>query len=44
MRNLDEHTITQAVLTRNANADDARLREIMTSLVQHLHALSLIHI
>ncbi|HEN8727088.1 TPA: intradiol ring-cleavage dioxygenase [Pseudomonas putida] len=40
MRNLDEHTITQAVLTRNANADDARLREIMTSLVQHLHAFA----
>ncbi|NBA95719.1 intradiol ring-cleavage dioxygenase [Pseudomonas sp. R5(2019)] len=40
MRNLDEHTITQAVLTRNANTEDARLREIMTSLVQHLHAFA----
>ena len=40
MRNLDEHTITQAVLTRNASAPDPRLREIMTSLVQHLHAFA----
>lgn len=40
MRNLDEHTITQAVLTRNANAENERLREIMTSLVQHLHAFA----
>ncbi len=40
MKNLDEHTITQAVLTRNASANDSRLREIMTSLVQHLHAFA----
>lgn len=37
MKNLDEHTITQAVLTRNADTSDARLREIMSSLVHHLH-------
>ncbi|MFF7710253.1 dioxygenase [Pseudomonas sp. NPDC007930] len=40
MRNLDEHTITQAVLARNAQPDNERLREIMTSLVQHLHAFA----
>ncbi|OVZ58770.1 hydroxyquinol 1,2-dioxygenase [Pigmentiphaga sp. NML080357] len=37
MRNLNEDTITQAVLARHAQAPDARLKEIMTSLVQHLH-------
>jgi hydroxyquinol 1,2-dioxygenase len=36
MRNLDERTITQAVLERHADADP-RLKEIMTSLVRHLH-------
>ena len=40
MRNLDEDTITQAVLARHAGAADARLREVMTSLVQHLHAFA----
>ncbi|MCY1521644.1 Hydroxyquinol 1,2-dioxygenase [compost metagenome] len=40
MRNLDEQTITQAVLTRNATTEDRRLHEIMTSLVQHLHAFA----
>ncbi|CAN5654377.1 intradiol ring-cleavage dioxygenase [soil metagenome] len=40
MRNLDEDTITQAVLARHADAGDARLREVMTSLVQHLHAFA----
>lgn len=40
MRNLDEQTITQAVLTRNADTDDRRLHEIMTCLVQHLHAFA----
>lgn len=40
MRNLDEQTITQAVLSQNASAEDCRLREIMTSLVQHLHAFA----
>jgi hydroxyquinol 1,2-dioxygenase len=40
MRNIDEDTITQAVIARHANAQDARLREVMTSLVQHLHAFA----
>jgi hydroxyquinol 1,2-dioxygenase len=40
MRNLDEQTITQAVLTRNATTEDRRLHEIMTALVQHLHAFA----
>ena len=38
MRNIDEDTITQAVLARHADAADARTRDVMTSLVQHLHA------
>ena len=37
MRNLDERTITQAVLERHADAADPRLKEIMTSLIRHLH-------
>ena len=40
MRNIDEDTITQAVIARHAAAQDARLREVMTSLVQHLHAFA----
>lgn len=40
MRNLDEQTITQAVLTRNAGTESQRLHEIVTSLVQHLHAFA----
>ncbi|MGO4813054.1 intradiol ring-cleavage dioxygenase [Cupriavidus sp. 2MCAB6] len=40
MRNLDEETITQAVLARHADMPDGRLKEIMTSLVQHLHAFA----
>jgi hydroxyquinol 1,2-dioxygenase len=40
MRNLDEDTITQAVLARHTGAQNARLREVMTSLVQHLHAFA----
>ena len=40
MRNLDEMTITQAVLAYNRGASDARLYEVMTSLVQHLHAFA----
>ena len=38
MRDLTEHNITDAVLSSFANAKDARLKEIMTSLVRHLHA------
>jgi hydroxyquinol 1,2-dioxygenase len=40
MRNLNEHTITDAVIARLADAPDARVREIMTSLVRHLHAFA----
>jgi hydroxyquinol 1,2-dioxygenase len=40
MRHIDEDTITQAVIARHAAAGDARLRELMTSLVQHLHAFA----
>lgn len=37
MRNLNEDTITEAVLQRHAGVADTRLGEIMTSLVKHLH-------
>lgn len=40
MRNLDESTITEAVLERHAQADNERLKVIMTSLVRHLHAFA----
>lgn len=40
MRNLNQDTITQAVIARFADTPDARLKEIMTSLVQHLHAFA----
>lgn len=40
MRNLDQHTITGAVLARHTNATDHRLKAIVTSLVQHLHAFA----
>ena len=40
MRHVDEDTITQAVIARHAGAPDARLREVMTSLVQHLHGFA----
>ncbi len=40
MRNLNQDTITQAVLARLADTPDARLRQLMTSLVQHLHAFA----
>lgn len=40
VRNINEDTITQAVIARHAEAPDARLREVMTSLVQHLHAFA----
>ena len=40
MRNLDQDTITQAVLARLATTPDPRLKEILTSLVQHLHAFA----
>lgn len=40
MRYISEDTITQAVIARHAQAGDARLRDIATSLVQHLHAFA----
>jgi hydroxyquinol 1,2-dioxygenase len=40
MRNLNEDNITQAVLARHAETPDQRLKEVMTSLVQHLHAFA----
>ena len=40
MRNLNEDNITQAVLARHATMPDVRLREIMNSLVQHLHSFA----
>lgn len=40
MRNLNQDTITQAVIARFANTPDPRLKEILTSLVQHLHSFA----
>jgi hydroxyquinol 1,2-dioxygenase len=40
MRNIDEDNITRAVIARHGAAGDARAREVMTSLVQHLHAFA----
>ena len=40
MRNLTQDNITQAVIARLADTPDPRLKEIMTSLVQHLHAFA----
>ena len=40
MRNINEDTITQAVLASMSQCGDERLRTIMTSLVQHLHSFA----
>jgi len=40
MRNLNEHTITDAVVARFADTPDPRTKQIMTSLVRHLHAFA----
>ena len=40
MRNIDENTITPAFMARLANCDNPRLKQIMTSLVTHLHGLA----
>jgi hypothetical protein len=40
MRNLNQDNITQAVIARFVNTPDPRLKAIMTSLVQHLHAFA----
>ncbi|WP_431273975.1 intradiol ring-cleavage dioxygenase [Variovorax ureilyticus] len=37
MRNINENTITPAVLERMAECPDARLKEIMSALVRHMH-------
>jgi hydroxyquinol 1,2-dioxygenase len=37
MRNINEHTITDAVVQSLAATPDPRLREVMTALVRHLH-------
>lgn len=39
MRDFNEHTATAAVIDRMAGCKDTRLRQIMTSLVTHLHAI-----
>src|SRR5258708_1876041 len=39
MRDFNEHTATAAVLERMAGCSDERLKEIMTSVVTHLHAV-----
>jgi len=38
MRNLTEANLTDAVLAKLEGAPDARFKQIMTSLIQHLHA------
>lgn len=40
MRNLNQVNITQAVIASFASTRELRLKEIMTSLVQHLHAFA----
>jgi len=40
MRNLNQDNITQAVIASFANTQSPRLKEVMTSLVQHLHAFA----
>ncbi len=37
MRNIDAHTITEAVLERLQNTPDPRLRQVLGALVRHLH-------
>lgn len=37
MRELDEHNITDEVLRRMEGCEDARLKQVMTSLIHHLH-------
>jgi protocatechuate 3,4-dioxygenase beta subunit len=40
MHDLDETTVTQAVIDQMATTPDPRLREIMASAVKHLHAFA----
>lgn len=41
MRNLTENTLTDAVLKTIDGTEDPRLKEVMTSLVKHLHAFAI---
>ncbi|MBR1221618.1 intradiol ring-cleavage dioxygenase [Bradyrhizobium sp. U87765 SZCCT0131] len=38
MRNFNEHTITDAVIARNSETCEPRIKEISEALVRHLHA------
>jgi hydroxyquinol 1,2-dioxygenase len=38
MRNFDEHNLTEAVIARFAACENPRLKQVMASLVTHLHA------
>jgi hydroxyquinol 1,2-dioxygenase len=40
VRNLDQYNITEAVIARLAQTPDPRLKQVLTSLVQHLHAFA----
>ena len=40
MRNLDQHNITQAVIASFGETPEPWLKQVMTSLVQHLHAFA----
>jgi hydroxyquinol 1,2-dioxygenase len=40
LRNLNQDTITQAVIARLSDTPDARLKEVLTCVVQHLHAFA----
>jgi hydroxyquinol 1,2-dioxygenase len=40
MRNINENTITQAVVESMRDSGNARLREVMNSLVHHLHSFA----
>lgn len=40
MKNLDERTITQAVIERNSHSENGRLKDVMHSLVKHLHSFA----
>jgi hydroxyquinol 1,2-dioxygenase len=37
MRNIDEHTLTGAVIARFDGCADARLKQVLSALVRHLH-------
>src|SRR5664279_81293 len=39
MRDFNEHNATEAVIERMSGAKDARFKEIMTSVITHLHAV-----